>query len=61
MPAYEYACRDCRHEFTVFLSVKEFEAKPKIKCPQCQSDNVEKKISGFMTKTSKKSQFMVYV
>jgi len=55
MPAYEYACRDCRHKFTVFLAIKEFEAKPKIKCPQCQNDNVEKKISGFMTKTSKKS------
>ena len=55
MPAYEYACKDCTHEFTVFLSIKEFEAKPKIKCPQCQSDNVQKKISAFITKTSKKS------
>jgi putative FmdB family regulatory protein len=55
MPAYEYVCKDCNHEYTVFLSIKEFEAKPKIKCPHCQSDNVEKKISGFMTKASKKS------
>jgi len=55
MPTYEYACKDCTHEFTVFLSIKEFEVKSKIKCPQCQSDNVEKKISGFMTKTSRKS------
>ncbi len=55
MPAYEYLCKDCNHEFTVFLSIKEFEAKPKIKCPQCQSDNVQKKISAFITKTSKKS------
>lgn len=35
--------------------VKEFEAKPKIKCPHCQSDNVQKKISEFTAKTSKKS------
>ena len=26
MPAYEYVCKDCKHEFTVFLSIKEFEA-----------------------------------
>jgi putative FmdB family regulatory protein len=55
MPAYEYVCKDCTHEITVFLSLKEFEAKPKIICPHCQSDNVQKKISEFMTKTSKKS------
>ncbi len=55
MPAYEYVCKDCNHEITVFLSIKEFEAKPKIKCPHCQSDNVQKKISEFTTKTSKKS------
>ena len=56
MPAYEYVCKDCNHEVTVFLSIKEFEAKPKIKCPHCQSDNVQKKISEFTAKTSKKSQ-----
>ena len=55
MPAYEYVCKDCNHEITVFLSIKEFEAKPKIKCPHCQSDNVQKKISAFTAKTSKKS------
>jgi len=55
MPAYEYGCRDCSHVFTVFLSIKEFESKPIIKCPHCQSDNVQKKISEFTTKTSKKS------
>ena len=56
MPAYEYVCKDCNHEVTVFLSIKEFEAKPKIKCPHCHSDNVQKKISEFTAKTSKKSQ-----
>ena len=58
MPAYEYVCKDCNHEITVFLTIKEYEAKPKIKCPHCQSDNVQKKISAFTAKTSKKSQFM---
>jgi putative FmdB family regulatory protein len=43
MPAYEYVCKDCSHEFLVFLSIKEFESNPKIRCPHCQSDNVQKK------------------
>ena len=30
MPAYEYICKDCSKEFSIFLSIKEFEAKPKI-------------------------------
>ncbi len=55
MPAYEYVCKDCGKEFILFLSIKEFEAKPGIKCPHCESDNVQKKVTGFFTKTSKKS------
>jgi putative FmdB family regulatory protein len=55
MPAYEYACKDCDKEFIVFLSMKEFETNPEIRCPHCESDNVQKKLSGFFTKTSKKS------
>ncbi|MEW6213901.1 MAG: FmdB family zinc ribbon protein [Nitrospirota bacterium] len=55
MPAYEYICKDCTKEFTVFLSIKEFETKSKINCPNCQSDNVVKKLTSFFAKTSKKS------
>lgn len=55
MPAYEYECKDCQRDFTVFLSLKELDAKPVIKCPHCQSDNVQKIFSGFYAKTSKKS------
>ncbi|MGE5892860.1 MAG: FmdB family zinc ribbon protein [bacterium] len=55
MPAYDYVCHDCNKEFMVFLSLKEFEAQPKIKCPHCESDNVTRKISAFYAKTSKKS------
>jgi len=55
MPAYEYMCKDCTKEFTVFLSIKEFEAKPKINCPDCQGGNVVKKLTPFFAKTSKKS------
>lgn len=55
MPAYEYICRDCKKDFMVFLSIKEYDSSPKIKCPHCESDNVERKITGFYAKTSKKS------
>ena len=55
MPAYEYTCKDCGKEFMVFLSIKEFEAKPEIRCPQCGSYNVQKRLTGFFTKTSRKS------
>jgi putative FmdB family regulatory protein len=55
MPSYEYACRDCKKDFTIFLSLKELEAKPKITCPHCESDNVEKRFTGFFAKTDKKS------
>ena len=55
MPAYEYACKDFNHGIIVFLSLKEFEAKPKIKCPHCESNNVQKKLTEFFTKTSRKS------
>ena len=55
MPAYEYACKDCGKTFTVFLSLKEYEVNPTIKCPHCESDHVERVLTGFFAKTSKKS------
>lgn len=55
MPAYEYSCRDCQKEFTVFLSIKELDAKPKIICTHCKSDHTEKKVTVFFAKTSSKS------
>jgi 6-phosphogluconolactonase (cycloisomerase 2 family) len=39
MPAYERLCKDCNYEIPIFLSTKEFEAKPKIKCFLCQMEN----------------------
>ncbi len=55
MPAYEYECRDGKKEFIIYLTLKELEEHSKIKCPSCGCDNVEKKITGFFAKTSKKS------
>lgn len=55
MPAYEYVCKDCGKIFTVFLTLREYESNPKIRCPRCDSDHVERKIAGFFAKTSRKS------
>ncbi len=55
MPSYEYVCKDCKKDFMIFLSLRELEAKPKIDCPHCESDNVERKLTAFFAKTDKKS------
>lgn len=55
MPAYDYQCRDCGREFTVFATISEYESKSRTKCPHCESDNVARKMTGFYAKTSKKS------
>jgi putative FmdB family regulatory protein len=55
MPCYEYECLDCKHDFSVVLTIKEMELQPAVVCPHCGSDNVRRKITGFFAKTSRKS------
>ena len=55
MPSYEYVCGDCKKEFMIFLSLKEREANPKVSCPHCGSDKVNKKFTAFFAKTDRKS------
>ncbi len=55
MPAYDYKCNGCGKEFTVYLSIREFDMRPTIKCPGCQSKDVERKFTPFFAKTSRKS------
>lgn len=54
MPLYEYTCRKCRKHFSEVLSVKEHETR-KIRCPQCNSEDVEPVIEPFFAKTTRKS------
>jgi putative FmdB family regulatory protein len=54
MPQYEYRCKKCGKEFSLFLSISEKERR-KAPCPSCKSRAVEQVISPFMTKTSRKS------
>ncbi len=55
MPSYDYECKDCKKRFTVVMSFKEYDSKPKIECPDCKKGNVEKKFAAFFAKTDKKS------
>jgi len=55
MPSYEYSCNKCKKDFTVYLTIKEIEENPKVKCEYCKGTNVVKKMTSFFAKTSKKS------
>ncbi len=54
MPMYEFLCQACKKEFSLVLTLAEFE-KGKIKCPHCGSAKVEQQWAAFYAVTSKKS------
>lgn len=38
MPAYDFKCKSCEHNFTVRISISE---RDKVRCPQCSSASVQ--------------------
>jgi len=50
MPIYEYLCRDCKNMFEIYQNLTEEES---IICPQCQSKEVERRPSTFMSQSSR--------
>ncbi len=54
MPAYDYHCKDCGHEFIEVHRVSEHD-KHKPRCPKCKSENIEQKFGAFFAKTSRKA------
>lgn len=50
MPIYEYACNKCGNEFEELVISK----SEKIKCPECKSGKVDKKMSAASFKSSGK-------
>jgi len=54
VPTYEYRCTKCNKSFSVTHSITEHE-KAKVACPKCNSGEVERTITTFFAKTSKKS------
>jgi putative FmdB family regulatory protein len=55
MSEYEYICKECKIEFSIFLSIKEMEEKPEIKCFHCGCDKVEREYSSFFANTESES------
>lgn len=45
MPIYEFRCKDCGCEFEEFFLTFELVKLGDVKCPSCQSQNVEKLFS----------------
>jgi putative FmdB family regulatory protein len=54
VPIYEFECRKCGKDFTLVLSVKQYEEKG-FTCPACQAKEVEQLITSTQVITSKKS------
>ncbi len=54
MPEYEYTCTSCGKKFAVSISISEHD-KAKVRCPKCQSPEIEQLPPHVYVKTSKKS------
>jgi putative FmdB family regulatory protein len=44
MPIYEYACRECGHEFETLVR-----SGTTVECPSCRSAELQKRLSVFAT------------
>ena len=54
MPTYDYACTKCGRKFAVTHPITDHPAKA-ARCPRCASRKVQRRITPFFAKTSKKS------
>lgn len=54
MPTYEFKCSNCGKTFELSMPVAERETR-KVSCPSCKSKKVERTITGFFAKTSRKA------
>ncbi len=54
MPVYEFYCNDCKKEFALPLTLREYE-KGEFACPRCNGKKVEREVSVSHVITSKKS------
>lgn len=50
MPMYEYQCSKCDHEFEEFA--RSMDEKKNPRCPACQGDKVQRKLSVFAARQS---------
>ena len=54
MPIYSFVCKSCSQAFEKSMTVAERESQV-VSCPACGSDQVERVLSPFFAKTSRKS------
>ena len=54
MPVYDYLCRDCKKSFELALTLHEHDSE-QMKCPYCDSKNIEQEAAAFYAVTSRKS------
>jgi putative FmdB family regulatory protein len=55
VPIYQYRCLNCKKRFEVYLSYKEYGEKS-IHCPQCKSDQVQRRIERIRIAKSEESR-----
>lgn len=55
MPTYDYICLNCRKRFDVFMSYAEY-GKRSVRCPNCQSANVRRRIGRIRLLRSEESR-----
>jgi putative FmdB family regulatory protein len=54
MPVYEFECLNCGTQFTATLTLRELK-EGSLKCPNCGQDRIKQLMTGFVSKTSRKS------
>ena len=54
MPVYEFRCKSCDKQFSLTLSVREYEGKDH-SCPGCKGKDLERVYSTLQVITSRKS------
>ena len=55
MPSYEFRCLKCHRRFDIFLSYTDY-GKSAIRCPHCQSTDVQRKIGKIRFARSEESR-----
>jgi putative FmdB family regulatory protein len=54
MPTYMYRCGQCGEEFSLIMSIREYD-EAKVVCPKCSSAEVKQQLAEFIARTSRKS------
>lgn len=50
MPLFDFHCRNCGNEFEALVRAQD----PPVKCPSCESTNLERLLSGFALHTDER-------